>query len=287
MAFQGIRPGTEGVNAMRERWDARFLLKGFEQAEIVNDFSKPEGVDSVGEQIHVRIIPMITAQAGGTGQLDPTALTYSFDTILEITEVPTYNYNVVALPNNLVSRLGAPDTAKLEAGYRELMLGSLVASVDYAGGGLFGGISTIRGPANADQALILDLQTVLATAAKNHVQIGTTPMHLRFHPSQIKYVHNIAAYANAEQRGDSENPNVRGVILKAQGMTLQETGSINFTAGNYVNALYAESYAVLAYNRTPHMLDKQPYGLTNLMLGEVDFLVVEIFDEDGVAWKSA
>lgn len=287
MAYAGITPGGPGINALRERWDARFLLKGFEEAEVVNDFDSPEGVDSVGEKIHIRIIPAVTAQTGGdSAELDPTALTYATDTILEVTDTPDYRYNVVALPNNLVARLGAPDTAKLEAGYRELMLGSLVAAVDYNGAGLFSGISTIRGPANADQALILDMQTALATAAKNHVQIGRTPMHLRYHPSQIKYVHSIAAYANAEQRGDAENPNVRGVILKAQGMTLQETGSINFSGGFYWNALYAKSYAVLAYNRKPHMLDKQPYGLANLLLGEVDFLTVEIFDEDGVAWKS-
>jgi len=288
VSYGSIRPGTEGVNALRERWDARFLLKGFEEAEIVNDFDSPDGVDSVGEQIHIRIIPAVTAQTGAdTDQLDPASLTYVTDTILEVTDTPDYRYNIVALPNNLVARLGAPDTAKLEAGYRELMLGSLTAAVDYNGAGLFTGISTVRGPANGDQALILDMQTALATNAKNHVQIGRTPMHLRFHPSQIKYVHNIAAYANAEQRGDSENPNVRGVILKAQGMTLQETGSINFSGGSYWNALYAKSYAVLAYNRKPHMLDKQPYGLSNLLLGEVDFLTVEVFDEDAVAWKSA
>jgi hypothetical protein len=288
VSYASITPGGPGVNALRERWDARFHLKGFEEAEIVSDFDQPEGVDSVGEQIHIRIIPAVTAQTGGdSSELDPTALNYASDTILEVTDTPDYRYNVVALPNNLVARLGAPDTAKLESGYRELMLGSLVAAVDYNGGGLFPGISAVRGPANADQALILDMQTALATGAKNHVKIGKTPMHLRFHPSQIKYVHNIAAYANAEQRGDSENPNVGGVILKAQGMTLQETGNINFSGGSYWNALYAKTYAVLAYNRTPHMLDKQPYGLSNLLLGEVDFLTVEVFDDDAVAWKSA
>lgn len=289
MAYTGIRPGDEGLNALRERWDARFLLKGFEEAAIVNDFDRPNEVKNVGEQLHIRIIPAITTQStnDATAELDPTGLTYVSDAIEEVLATPSYVYNAVGLPNNLTLRLGEPDTAAIEAGYREMQLGSLVAAVDYAGGGLFPSISTVKGPANADQALILDMQTSLATNAKNHVTLGTTEMHLRFHPSQIKYVHAIAAYANAEQRGDKENPNVRGVILKAQGMTLLETGNINFSNGNYWNALYAKSFAVLAYNKAPHTLSAQKYGLTTLLLGEADYLVVEVFDSDAVAWKSA
>lgn len=288
MAYAGITPGVGGINALRERWDARFLLKGFEEAEIVGDFDSPDGVKEAGEQLHIRIIPAVAAQsASDSAELDPTALTYITDVIQEVLEEPIYRYCVVGLPNNLLARLGEADTASLEAGYREQMLGGLNAAVDYNAGSLFTSVSAVKGPANADISLVVDMQGTLATNAKNHVKTGKTPMHLKFHPSQLKYINVISQFANAEQRGDKENPNVGGAIIKAMGMTLQETGSINFSGGFYWNALFAKSFAVFAKNRAPRMLERQPYGLTNLLLGETDFLNVEVFDEDAVAWKSA
>lgn len=288
MAVQNILPGTLGLAALKQSWDGQFRVQGFEEAVIGGDFDKPEGVTASGTQYNVRIVPRVTVRtATTTTEMDATNLTYETGTVLSVNDTPTMSYVIVGLPKNLTDRLGGPDTASLTAAYRKLMLGGLMAAVDADSGSLGPGISTVKGPGNFDQSQILDMQTSLATNARNHVSLGVTPMHLRFHPSQIKYVHNIAAYANAEQRGDAENPNVRGVILKAQGMTLAETGNIAFSGGFYWNMLYASSYAVLAYNQAPIIDGTEVLGFSTLVKGHADYLNVEVFDEDGVVFKSA
>lgn len=288
MSFGGITPGGAGSAALKRIWDADFRVQGFEEAKIAADFDKPQNVEVTGSLLTVRIVPRITAiTAANTDQLDPPSLTYETASILTVTDSPTFSYGVVALPKNLTDRLGGSDTAGLTSSYRKLMLGMLNQAVDADAGSLASGISTVKGPGNFDKSQILDMQTALATNSRNHVEVGRTEMHLRYHPSQIKYIGNIAEFANANQRGDDANPNVRGVILKAWGMTFAETGNILFSGGFYWNMLYASSYAVLAYNQTPVVDDGEEYGFTTLIKGHADYLNVEVFDEDAVTFKSA
>jgi hypothetical protein len=288
VAYGGIRPGTEGASALKQAWDAVFHLKGFEEAAIVNDFDRPQGVDATGSTLNIRILPAVTARtAGDTAQLGVTDLTYETATILNVTDTPTFTYAIVGIPKNLSDRLGGPDTAQLEAGYRKQMLGAIMAAVDADGGSLGSGISTVKGPGNFDKSQILDCQTSLATNSKNHIVVGQTEVHLRYHPSQIKYIGNIAEFANANQRGDAANPNVKGVILKAWGMTFAETGNILFSGGFYWNMMFAKTFAVLAYNQAPQIDGTEEYGFSTLIKGHADYLNVEVFDEDAVTFKSA
>ena len=293
MAYGGMIPGSVGSPgvggyALKSHWDAVFRTKATEEMAIANDFDAPQGVDVVGDQLLIRIIPMITAQTLlGTAQADPTALNWVIDTILRVTQTPTFSYGAVSLPEHLTARLGAPDTGQLEAKYRQQLLAALNAAVDYNAGGLGPGISSIKGPGTLDKTQILDMQTTLATNSKNHVVVGVTEVNLKYHPSQIKYVGNIAEFANAATRGDAANPTVKGVILKAWGMTFAESGNINLSAGFYWNMMFAKSYGVLAWNQKPYVKPAQDYALASNIIGACDYCNVEVFDEDGVVFKSA
>ena len=288
MAFGSIRPGTEALVAIKHRWDALFHLAPTEEMAIAMDFDTPEGTDMAGDQLNVRILPAVTAQTGtDSQQFDPAGLTFETATILNVQDTPTYKYALVALPRNLIVRLGGPDTAQLEAGYRKLGLAALDAAVDADAGSLGSGISTVKGPGNFDKSSVLDMQGSLAAGAKNHYVPGTTEAHLKYHPSQIKYIGNIAEFANANTRGDAANPNVKGVVLKAWGMTFAETGSVLFSGGFYWNMMFDRQFAVLAWNQRPHVLDSIDHGLSTLIRVETDFLNVEVFDQDAVTFKSA
>ena len=144
MAYAGITPGTIGAAALKHRWDATFRIQGFEEAAIGNDFDKPQGVDIAGDQLIVRILPRVTARTlGNTAEAGAADLTYETATILSVNNTPTFKYGIVGIPKNLSDRLGGPDTAQLEAGYRKALLGSLVAAVDADSGSLATGISTL------------------------------------------------------------------------------------------------------------------------------------------------
>src|SRR3990172_8038295 len=117
----GIRPGTEGANALKSRWDAVFRTKANEEMAIANDFDTPQGVEMIGDTLYVRIIPAITAQTlASTDQ--GTTPTYHVGTITRMSDTPTFSYGAVELPDHLVSRLGQSDAAQLEAKYRQQLL---------------------------------------------------------------------------------------------------------------------------------------------------------------------
>jgi hypothetical protein len=251
---------------------------------IGNDFDSGQ-LEMIGDTAYVRIIPKITASRLATTD-QGSSPTYHTGTVLRATVTPYFSYGAVELPDHLLSKLGAPESAALEAGYRKQLLAALDEDVDSLCGDLGPSISTVKGPANGDKSLILDMQTSLATNSKNHVVVGQTEVHLKYHPSQIKYIGNIAEFANANTRGDSANPNVKGVILKAWGMTFTETGSIDFSGGFYWNMMFAPLYAILAWNLKPRVKVPQDFELTKRLFGECESGPAEVFDEDAVVWKS-
>lgn len=285
----GIRPGTEGAKALKNRWDAVFRMKANEEMAVANDFDAPEGVDMIGDKLWIRIVPLVSAQtlastdqgAGGTN------LTYHVGTIDRIGVDPVFIYAAVSLPDHLISRLGSADAAQLESVYRKQMLAAMDAQIDVSAASLFSSISAVKGPANLDKVTLLDAQTTLATYAKQHYVIGQTTVNLKYHPSQIKNINAIAEVANANYRGDAANPNVKGVVLKAWGMTLTESGNIQFTGGTYQNALFLSKAFILAWNRKPFVKPTIDFELTRNVYCEADFGVAELFDEDAVLIKSA
>ncbi len=285
MAILGILPGTEGVLALKSRWDAEFRLKAVEEATIVNDFDPVEG-GGVGDYLYIRIIPTATAQVLST-TTEGSALTYNESTILRVYGEPRAIHSSVAIPEHMVSRLGSPDAAKMEAGLRKTLLESLDVDMDSRAGSMATSIGTILGPSNFDKSFLLNAQGTLATNAKSHVKIGSTPMHLKYHPTQIKYLNSVAEIANAESRGDAENPNVKGVILKAWGMTFAETGNITTSAGKYWNMLFAKSAFARAWNKEPYTKVPQDLELNKVIIAYTDYILAEVFDEDCVILQSA
>lgn len=291
MAAAGIRPGNEGAAALTSEWDAEIRLKPTEEMVVVSDFSSPVGVDDKNIQnlLTIRILPTITAQTlASTDQGQGSGLTYHTGTILSVTASPVFTYGAVELPAHLLSKMTGPDGSALKAGYRKQLMAALGEKIDNTGAQLATGVSTQKGaPSNFDKPLLLDAKGTLQTNAKNHVKAGKTQIHLKYHPSQIKYLESISEIMNADARGGGDSPNVAGVVVKAWGLTLAESGNVYSTGGVVYNFMFASQGFVLGYNLEPGMLDPQTFELVTRFIARAEFGVVEVFDEDGVAIKSA
>lgn len=278
--------GSSGTNAIKQRWDAVFHNAATEEMQIGQDFNEPSGVTEVGSQLNIRVMPKRTANTyAGTGT--GVSLTYDDTAIASVNGTPTFKMVAVRPTDVFYSRLGKEDSPKYEAAERKQCLLAIDEAVDQLCGAQGSGFSTLKGPGNLDKATLLDAQGTLATNAQSHVVLGQTPMHLKIHPTQIKYLHNIAEIMNAELRGDSENPNVKGVIVKAWGMTINETGNVQYTGGYYYNMLFAKTAQVLAWNMKPKVKPSQDFEATKLIIVEADACPVEVFDLDGLAIRSA
>jgi len=288
MAILGIVPGTEGVLALKSRWDAMFRTKANEEMAIAQDFDTPTGdVTMEGDFLYVRIIPTSTAYVLATTAEAQDTLTYNESTVTRVSLTPRFIYSPFAIPDHMRSRLGDPDIGKLETGLRIQCLSAIDADVDTQAATLFQSISTVKGPFNADLANILDVKTALQTNAKEHVKQSSSVVHLKYHPSQIRFLNAIAQFANADARGDAENPNVKGFFIKAQGMTFNECGAVTLSGATYYNCAFARSAFMLAWWTKPKVKPPQDFELAKLFHTEADYAVGEIFDEDAVAWRSA
>lgn len=286
----GIRPGTEGILALTDEWTAEFKLKPNEEMVIANNFDSPVGASKIGNQMHIRILPVISANTlattdQGTGL---AAGNYHTGTILEITVDPTFAYGIVEIPDHMVSKLSDSDSGAMKAGYRKQLLASLNTYIDEIAGELASGASAQKGaPSNFDKSLLLDAQGTLATNAKEFIKLAQgTPMFLCYHPSQVKHVNAISEITAAYARGDSANPNVKGVVIDAWGMSMAESGNIEQDQGVTYNMLHAKQGYVLAYNVKPKLKEPQDYEFAVRLPAFCEFGVAEVFDEACVAIKS-
>lgn len=77
----------------------------------------------------------------------------------------------------------------------------------------------------------------------------------------------IPEVANADYRGDSENPNVRGTVVKAMGLTLRYTNAVYDAGGNGAEGvIFIPSAFVVAWNQRPTVI-KQQDGLEHELIG--------------------
>jgi hypothetical protein len=280
-----IRPGTEGANYLRTEYDADFKTKAYEDSVIVEDFDKPTGVEKIGNGLVIRIVPTISAQtllSTGAG----TSLTYDTTTATSVTCAPVGRYGAVEIPEHLVAKMANGEETALKTAYRNQLMGSVKEGFDaYAALTVGPGIGTAKGPANFDKSGLLDAAQSLRTNAKSHA--NNAQVFVKYHPSQIKHIKSISEIMNADARGDSANPNVTGIMVKAWGMTFGESGNIYSSAGVVYNMLHLKSAFVRGYNQPAYLLEPQPFELVVRFIAYLEGGVVEVFDEDAVLYKSA
>ena len=256
---------------------------------IANNFMSAEGVTKINNLLHIRILPTVAANRLAATDQGQGSLTYETGTILEVQVSPVFSYTIVELPDHLMSKLSDPDQAAIKAGYRKQLLAGINTDIDATAGALASALSVQKGaPSDFDKSLLLDAQGTLAENAKEFIKLAQgTPMYLCYHPSQIKNVNNISEITAAYARGDSSNPNVKGVVIDAWGMALAESGNVYEDTGVYYNLLHAKEAFVLGYNVMPRLKDPQPYEFVTRFPAFCEFGTDTVFDEAALAIKSA
>lgn len=281
-----ITPGTEGLALLRTMYDAEIRVYPNEKGVIGPDIPRAQ-VEKAGRTMTLRRIPAVTIRSlATTAQSDRVNLTYESASTESANASAVIRYSAVGIPRGLTDALLNADASGVRDGYRRSIQGGLEEAEDIVFGNLFLNISTTKGPGNFDKAALLDLKQTLRINSKGHFENGGM-IHLKYHPTQIKYVENIAELMNAELRGDGENPNVKGFFVKGLGMTFAETANVPFSTGNYWNCAFLNTAFIKAYNQERTVLDPQLDGLTVLYHGYVDVAGAEAFDADAIIQKTA
>lgn len=281
-----LNPGGEAASALRSMWDAEFKLTAMEEGVIHPDIPR-SSAEKIGDAMYVRIVPFLTAQTlSSTGDADLGGLTADTGAITRVSTTPNRRYVAVGFPIHTTAALLGSDNANLRSAYRQQMRTTLDGAMDATAGALAGSLSVIKGPGNFDKATLLDMDQTLRTNGANHVKNGTVT-YLKYSPTQSKYLKAISEIMNADARGGADNPNVSGVLVKAWGIALAETGNIYFSGGNYWNMLFVGSAFAKGFNYEPGLLPEQTNGLADFFIGYAEYGFVECFDSDAVVLKSA
>lgn len=287
--MSGMTP-TLAANALRQEWTGDFKRKANEEMVIAGDFDRPEGVtkNEITKQLNVRILPTLSVTDVGDGS-EYTNLTYDSQADLVVSGTPLHGVCPVQIPDTVVVRMVEGESAAYKKAKRDQILAGLDEYIDEKAGILFASLSNMRGaPSNLDWSLICDVHGTLLTNGKEHIKGGQTKLHLKYHPSQAKYLNAIPQVMEARMRGsvNEKAPTQTGVVLEALGMSLAETGNCYQSAGVTYNGAFAKSAFMYAKNLAPRIKEPQVFEGVVRFIGQVEFVVFEVFDEDGVGLRT-
>ena len=286
MATSGIRPSTEGALLLKSLWDPAIKLKAQEEGVLAQDIPKGN-VEKIGDTWYIRILPTVTIRSGAsTDQYDDESLTWETGTVTRVSGTPTRKYAAVQFPVSMTEALVSADKAAMLSGYRDQGTAGLVEALDIGAAGLWANLITnVKGPFDASKTTLLSMRTSLKTSAKKHAKKGSN-IHVVYHTSQDTFVSSISEIMNADARGGGDTPNVDGIIVKAWGMTLSDTGSIINSGGSYKNLMFLDSAFAKAFNVEPGIYNQGQVGLVYRIRFYMEYSFVEVFDEDALVWQS-
>lgn len=272
------------TNHIETVWSPRIFLDTTEEMSIGNKFLSNSDLDIskvAGGLVIRKVAAKSAVQAAGTVELDTAGgMTFEVDAETAVTLSPTFRYSAVAVTKQVQTRYMA--FPKYDKAVREQFLRTLAQDIDQECGGLGDNLSVTTGAANLDAALIRGALGLLRTNAQREYKIGKITAVLRIHPSQAANLYGIAEITNANLRGDSDNPNVTGMLVEAWGCDVDITGNIVNSGGNRHNMLFVKPAFALGYNEEPQLAKPQENGLATLIMAFADAGAVELYDNYAV-----
>lgn len=271
------------TNHLETVWSPRIMLDTTEEMSIGNKFLSNSDLDiqRVANSLIVRKVAAKNAvAAGANAELDTSALTFETDAETASSFSPAFYYSAVAVSKQVQARYIA--YPKYDRAVRTQFLRALAQQIDADCGGLGDNLSVTVSDVNLSAALIRQALGSLRTNAQRMYKTGDVTAVLRIHPSQQQHLYGIAEIANANLRGDGDNPNVTGMLVKAWGCDVDITGNIVSSGGNRHNMLFVKEAFVLAYNEEPQLAKPQDNGLATLIMAFTDFAAGELYDNYAV-----
>ena len=187
-----------------------------------------------------------------------TSLTYQDPVGVEVTFTPTGNYVATARSFNEDAATNVPFdsdlAAEMERALAEASDGSALTAVT--------SLTNFRGNAGTqiDSAMLRNATALLQNNTNGMIVIGTTTIYVLLDPAQHNAVMSMPEYANADVRGDDENPHVRGVWSKGGGTMLMYSTVLTVDANGANGVMWVPSAFAIGWNERSQV-DRQTLEL--------------------------
>lgn len=283
--FYAIGDGSSsnfGLKLVNEVWARQIEAAVYEDMVFANSVTER---DRLYNKLHIRKIGQFTPQTiGQYPTTDGTTLSYSAAADTEVTLIPTANYVAVALHRSQLAQMNVDPRAE----FRQSVEQALAQKIDNTTLQYVAQlVTTVAGGASVgiDRALLLNTLSALRTAARMAVQPGTSDIRLVIHPNQIASVMSIPEITSANLRGDGENPNVKGIVLKGLGITYDVSGNVYNDGTVLHNPLYVKSAFGISWNERPSVM-AQEFELQSRIIAYCNYGFNIIWDDRAADLKT-
>jgi len=268
---------TTAANLLVDRWKREMQIDPNEELVVAANAWDLDG-EKIGNKIYVRKVATIGATTFSSG----TSLTYTANTEARTTVSPVAAYAATQVERPVLNRMLSD--SELATAHRKQIQAGLDAHIDSSFADDAVNLSSQTGGAgnNLTESLIWDSLQTLKVNAKAADKDGGMRYFI-IHTSQFSNLMQIAAFSQADIRGDAANPKVTGFVHKAAGLMISDSANVWQAGGLSYNLLHLKKAIILAYNERPTMLEPQPEELTTRFIGYTEFGVAENYDNFAVA----
>lgn len=247
-----------GAKLANEVWQANIEAAVYEKGAL---FPLIAEKDRLYNRLHVRKIDRFSTNTlTFGGSQDGQGLTYSTATDSDITLTPIGTYVAVALSMNQIKQMNVDATQEFKDSVNDALSQQIdiytfqqtVASSSLVTN-VYGDSTT-----SVDRASFLNLLYTIRRNARVAVQPGNSDIKFILHPNQGPAFMSIPEITAANLRGDTESPNVRGIVYKALGCEVIVSGNVQADTGSaYVNPIFVKSAMAISWNERPNVMEQQ------------------------------
>jgi hypothetical protein len=271
-------PGTtgDGAELVNEAWQLGIEAAVYEDAQLFPLLSER---DRLYNKLHIRKYGNFsTSTLSSTA--NPASVTYGTATTSEVTVSPVAQYVATQLSRNQIKQMNVDLTQSSE--FKASMNKALAQKIDqYVNTQLIQPLTTnVVGDAatTMDRALVLNLLYTIRKNAKSAVQPGKSDIKFIVWPLQGPSFMSIPEFTAANLRGDSANPNVKGIVFEAMGLEFIVSGNLDTTGGAVSNPMFVKDAFALSWNERPTVFS-QEYELASRIYCYANYGASTVWDD--------
>ncbi len=271
-------PGTAGAGSelTNEVWQNTIEAAVYEEGQL---FPLIKERDRLYNKLHVRTFGQFSANSLAS-TADGTGVTYGVATTYDKTVTPVANYVAVGLSRSQIKQMNVDVTQSND--FKDAMNKALAQKIDqYVHTKTIAALTTnVVGDAatTMDRALVLNLLYTIRKNARSAVQPGKSDIKFIVWPLQGPAFMSIPEFTAANLRGDSANPNVKGIVLEALGLEFIVSGNCYSDVNGVHNGMFVDNAFALSWNERPTVFS-QDYELQSRIYAYANYGADIVWDD--------
>lgn len=265
---RGSSTGT-GRNIVYQSWANTIEVPAYEKMTMIptlDEGGRPYGTANIRYWDTLTATTVLSTAGTGTAH-DLTHLTMNTGTPSVLTYTTTKVYCVVGYNDDEQDAVEVGLDGGIRQNIEQCMADGCDGIITALASNLTNGYGDNATQGSVEDCKLLAWQMRIGSAA---VLIGDRTIHACLHPGAGNGLTKSSDWTNAEIRGDSENPVVRGVFLKANGILFRFTTKMPTANGNGgEGAIYVPEAFAVGWNQKPTM-EKQRSGLATFHIGSAN-----------------